>query len=85
MLNLYTGTPQISSGEGLAKIFMEQQGGEVFIIGSGEIIKNPMRYLGDGIWETMQEFHVEEVFLGRDRATKIWKYSPASGQNLGQQ
>ena len=75
MINLYTGTPQISSGDDLAKVFGEQNRGQILIIGSGEIAKNPSRNMGNGIWETMQDFGVDEVYEGRDSATKVWRYS----------
>ena len=83
MLNLYTGTPQISSGEEFATLFSAHRRGRIFVIGSGEIIKNPLRYLGDGIWETMQEFGVQEVYRGRDHATTVWRFTGASTGNQG--
>ena len=74
MVNLYSGTPQISTGKELAALLNEQEHGQVLVIGSGEIARNPGRYLGDGILETMQEFPLEEVYTGRDGVTKVWRY-----------
>ncbi len=77
MLNLYAGTPQISSGEKLADVFRNQKHGQVLIVGSGELEKNLERYMGDRILETMRDFRVEEVYEGRDGATKVWRYLPS--------
>ena len=75
MLNLYTGTPQIATGAELANLMASRRRGDVYIIGSGEIEKNPARSLGDGILETMEEFDLEEVYTGEDKVTKIWRFS----------
>jgi 4-amino-4-deoxy-L-arabinose transferase-like glycosyltransferase len=74
MLSLYTGTPQIPTGEELAKVFGNPRHGEILILGSGELESNRMRYMDNGILETMQDFGVEEVYQGRDGVTKVWRY-----------
>ncbi len=75
MLNLYTGVPQIWSGSMLRNILSEFRGKQVLVIGSGELEGNLMRYYGDGIWSTMEAVGFQEVFLGRDGATRVWRYS----------
>jgi hypothetical protein len=75
MLNLYTGAPQIASGEQLAKVLSDPNYDEVLVVGSGEIERNRMRYMANGIWTTMQDFGFEEAWLGRDQATRVWRYS----------
>jgi hypothetical protein len=74
MLCLYTGTPQISTGDELARILSEPQRRQILIIDSGESASNRMRYMANGIWETMQDFGFEEAYLGRDGATQVWRY-----------
>lgn len=74
MLNLYTGTPQISTGDQLAELVRESGSDEILVVGSGEIEDNRMRYMSDGIWSTMQELGFEEAWLGRDGATPVWRY-----------
>ncbi|HEX7062223.1 MAG TPA: glycosyltransferase family 39 protein [Woeseiaceae bacterium] len=75
MLNLYTGVPQIASGEELARVVRESEYDEILVVGSGELEHNLMRYMADGIWTTMQELGFERVWLGRDGATPIWRYT----------
>ena len=74
MVNLYSGTPQISTGKELVAVLNAQEHSQALIVGSGEIARNPGRYLGDGILETMQKFPLEEVYTGRDGVTKVWRY-----------
>lgn len=78
MLNLYTGIPQIASGEQLAKVLRDSTYDEVLVVGSGEIEDNLEQFTGDGIWSTMQEFGFERVWSGRDGATSVWRYRPAA-------
>ena len=73
MVSLYSGTPQISTGKELATVLNAPEDRQVLIVGSGELAKNPSRYLGDGILETMREFRFMEVYEGRDGATKVWR------------
>ncbi|HZD53607.1 MAG TPA: glycosyltransferase family 39 protein [Woeseiaceae bacterium] len=77
MLNLYTGVPQIASGEQLAQVIEASSNcDEIFVVGSGEIAHNLDRYMADGIWSTMQAFGFEQSWLGRDGATRVWHYRP---------
>lgn len=75
MLNLYTGIPQIASGEELAEVVRESDYDEVLVVGSGELEQNLMRHMSRGIWATMQDLGFEQVWLGRDGATPIWRYA----------
>jgi hypothetical protein len=79
MLCLYTGRPQISTGAELADLLSEPVDREILIVGSGEIVANNFRGMSDGIPETMEAFDVEEVFLGRDGATRVWRYVSEAG------
>jgi hypothetical protein len=78
MLNLYTGTPQIATGEELKSVLDGNGADDIFILGSGELMSNLPRYMGDGIWETMGEYDLEVVYEGRDGATKVWHYRSGS-------
>lgn len=75
MRSLYTGLPQIASGAELEKVVRESQYDEVLIVGSGELEHNLDRYVDDGIWTTMQKLGFEQVWLGRDGATPVWRYA----------
>ena len=77
MLNLYTGTPQIASGDRLAEVLRGSEYDEVLVVGSGELEDKLMEFTDDGIWSTMQEFGFEKVWSGRDGATSVWRYGPA--------
>lgn len=83
MLNLYTGTPQIATGQDLERLITEQATGRVLLIGSGVIESNPQRYMGDGILEVIQQYEFREVYQGRDGATTVWQYSASSQQEEG--
>ena len=76
MLNLYTGVPQIASGERLAEVLRSSSYDEVLVVGSGEIEDKLEQFTDDGIWSTMQEFGFEKVWSGRDGATSVWRYRP---------
>ena len=76
MLSLYTGNLQIASGEQLAEVFRRDGLGRVFIIGSGEPQNDLDAYGGDGIAETMRNYGVEHVYVGRDGVTRVWEYRP---------
>lgn len=78
MLNLYTGTPQIATGDELEEVLAEHERETIFIIGSGELMDNIPRYMGDGIWKTMADHDLEIVYEGRDGATNVWRYGAGS-------
>jgi hypothetical protein len=75
MLNLYTGTPQIATGEEMERLLADKAKGEVLLIRSGVTDKNPRRYMDDGIIEAIEKYQFREVYVGRDGATKVWQYS----------
>ncbi len=72
---LYTGTPQIASGEELEKIVRDGDYDEILVVGSGELEKTLPRHMGKGIWETMQALGFEQAWIGRDGATPVWRYT----------
>lgn len=72
---LYTGTPQIASGEELEKIVRDGDYDEILVVGSGELEKTLARHMGKGIWETMQALGFEQAWIGRDGATPVWRYT----------
>lgn len=83
MLNLYTGAPQIASGDELARVVTDSAYDEILVVGSGEIEDNLELLTANGIWSTMQRFGFEEAWTGRDGATTIWRYRPAARAGAG--
>ncbi len=76
--DFYTNTRVIDSGEQLRDTLDAYADRRVFIIGSGENQRDRRREMrGPGISEVMQSDRLEEVFLGSDGTTKVWRARPA--------
>lgn len=77
MHNLYTGIPQIATGERLAEVLRDAAPyDQVLVVGSGELEDHLAEFTADGIWETMQAFGFRKSWSGRDGATSVWEYRP---------
>jgi 4-amino-4-deoxy-L-arabinose transferase-like glycosyltransferase len=78
--DFYTGTPVIDSGEQLQQVLDAHQGQRIFIIGSGENMRDGRREMrGFGIFDVLKSERLEQVYLGNDGATKVWRAKPANG------
>lgn len=76
--DFYTNTRVIDSGEQLRDTLDAYAGRRVFIIGSGENQRDKRREMrGPGISEVLLSDRLEEVFLGSDGTTKVWRARPA--------
>jgi hypothetical protein len=76
----YTGTPVIDSGEQLQHVLDAHQSQRIFIIGSGENMRDGRREMrGFGIFDVLKSDRLEQVYLGNDGATKVWRARPANG------
>ena len=71
----------IDSGEQLQQVLDTYAGGRIFIIGSGENQRDARREMrGPGISKILTTSdRLEEVYLGNDGKTKVWRARPASG------
>ena len=79
--DFYTSTPVIDSGEQLEQVLDTGAGRRIFIIGSGENQQDGRReQRGAGIFKILTTSdRLEEVYLGNDGKTKVWRARPASG------
>ena len=78
--DFYTSTPVIDSGEQLQHVLDEHQGQRIFIIGSGENMRDGRRDMrGFGIFDVLKSDRLEQVYLGNDGVTKVWRAKPANG------
>jgi hypothetical protein len=79
--DFWTGTPVIDSGEQLQQVLDTYAGRRIFIIGSGENQQDGRREMrGIGISKILTTSdRLEEVYLGSDGKTKVWRARPARG------
>jgi hypothetical protein len=79
--DFYTSTPVIDSGEQLQRVLDTYAGRRIFIIGSGENQRDQRREMrGPGISNILTTSdRLEEVYLGSDGTTKVWRARSASG------
>ena len=79
--DFYTSTPVIDSGEQLQQVLDSSTGGRIFIIGSGENQKDARRGMrGPSISALLQSDRLEELFLGSDGLTKVWRAKPSRAE-----
>jgi hypothetical protein len=74
LLDQYTGSIVLGSREALEKVLAENTDKDIFLIGTGENVRDGAPfYRVAGLSEVLQSDQFEEVFAGRDGRTKIWK------------
>jgi hypothetical protein len=74
LVDQYTGSPVIGTGEELDAVLDTSAGREVYIIGSGENFVDGKRLLrGRGIAEVLDSDRLEVVYEGRDGLTQVWR------------
>jgi 4-amino-4-deoxy-L-arabinose transferase-like glycosyltransferase len=74
LIDQYTGSIVLGSGDALRKVLADNKEKEIFIIGSGENFHDGVRrYRGDGIADVLQSDQLDELFVGRDGRTRVWK------------
>jgi hypothetical protein len=80
--DFYTSTRVIDSGEQLQRVLDSYAGRRIFIIGSGENQRDGRREMrGFGIFDVLMSDRLEEVYLGSDRKTKVWRARPAQAES----
>jgi hypothetical protein len=80
MLDLYTHTPVLDTGEALLALLEKPDRGAIYIIGSGEQQRDGRAHArGPGIQHVLHSAPLSVVYVGRDGLTKVWKSpSPAT-------
>jgi hypothetical protein len=75
LYDYYTHTRVIGTGKELEGILDNAVGGgDVYIIGSGENYGNQRKYMRSyGIYDVLRSDCLEEIFVGRDGNTRIWR------------
>jgi hypothetical protein len=73
IVDFYTGTPVIGSGEELERLLRQHPEQRIIVIGSGENMVDGRRNMrGLGIFEMLTSERFEAVYTGRDRLTQVW-------------
>ena len=79
--DFYTHTRVIDSGDALLKVMDAYPGRRIFIIGSGENQKDGRRAMRAlGIFEVLASDRLEELYLGNDGTTRVWRARPARAE-----
>lgn len=75
VVDVYTGTEIIGSGSELEMLLKSPSDRQIYIIGSGENFGMPGRgaLRGNGIQEVLASACLQQVFIGRDNLTVVWK------------
>ena len=78
LVNIYTNTPLIGTGEELGGLFKNTKRGFIYIIGSGETADFKSYFLSNGILDVLKEHtpQAELVYTGCDSKTLIWRFPP---------
>jgi hypothetical protein len=79
--DFYTSTRVIDSGQELERVLDANGGRRIFIIGSGENRQDGRREMrGFGIFEVLRSDRLEELYLGNDGTTKVWRARPSRAE-----
>jgi hypothetical protein len=77
IVDIYTHTPLIDSGEALQALIDKPGRGAIYVIGSGEYDEHNRHWMRSyGIFEVMQSKEFKAIFVGRDGLTQIWRVDP---------
>jgi hypothetical protein len=73
LVDQYTATTVIGTGEDLLSVVEENADRDIFVIGSGEdFIDGKRIFRGNGIGDVLESDRFEVVYEGRDEKTKVW-------------
>jgi len=75
LLDIYTHTPLVGTGEELEKMLSDPARGSVYIIGSSTELMHSSA-LGEEIIAILKQHSSERVFVGRDNRTEIRRFPP---------
>lgn len=74
LVDQYTGAVTIGTGAELEAVLDQGTEVDVFVIGSGaNILAQATLFRGQGIAQVLESDRLQEVYIGRDGKTKIWK------------
>jgi 4-amino-4-deoxy-L-arabinose transferase-like glycosyltransferase len=77
IVDQYTHTPIIGSGEELRALLDKPDRGAIYVIGSGEAQDDGRRFMrGEEIYKLLQTDEFRVVYVAPDKLTKVWKVSP---------
>ena len=83
VVDQYTGTPAIGTGDELLAVLNGAQQRDVYILGSGEnFVEGTRNFRGRGISQVLDSQRLEVVFTGRDGKTRIWKLRTSNAPSL---
>ncbi len=78
LVDIYTHTPLIGTGEKLEELLKDNKRGSIYIIGSGETADFTSYYLSNGILDIINRYipRAELIYKGCDEKTLIWRIPP---------
>jgi hypothetical protein len=77
ILDIYTHTPVIGTGEELQALVAKAGRGAIYVIGSGENQEDDRRFVrGPSIYSTLKSGAFRRIYLGRDGLTEILEVDP---------
>ena len=77
--DFYTATPVIGSASMLEDLMRRQSAHRIFIIGSGENMKDGRKTMRGDIKDVLESDRMQVVYSGRDGVTKVWRAVPGGG------
>jgi hypothetical protein len=77
IVDIYTGTPVIVTGDELRALIEKPGRGVIYIIGSGEDQLDGRRFVrGPSLSSVLESHELKTVYVGRDGLTKVWRIEP---------
>jgi hypothetical protein len=77
IVDIYTGTPVMDTGDQLRALIEKPGRGVIYIIGSGEDQSDGRRFVrGPSLASVLESNEWKTVYVGRDGLTKVWRIDP---------
>jgi hypothetical protein len=77
IVDIYTGTPVMVTGDELRALIEKPGRGVIYIIGSGEDQSDGRRFVrGPSLSSVLESNELKTVYVGRDGLTKVWRIDP---------
>lgn len=78
LVDIYTHTPLVGTGDELEKILTDKNRGSLYIISMGKTADSESYYLGNGILDVLNLYDQEVIYIGCDKKTMVLRLPPNS-------
>ena len=78
LVDIYTNTPLVGTGDELEKILRDENRGSVYIITGGKTGSSRSYYLGNGILDILDSYNPKVIFRASDKNTIVLCFPPTS-------